>query len=106
MTSKHDDWAAYEHAREVLDDVRKRLRAGAEKDGAMLSADECHKLLLVLKPTPKPSHRKAVDPVGIKMRYLKLRRDGMLRSNAIAETAVYFDTSKWMVNYTLRMLKK
>jgi hypothetical protein len=47
MSKKHrtpDDEAAYEHALEVLHDLRARLAEGAKGSGLTLTADECKKL--------------------------------------------------------------
>jgi|ERR1700733_14998269 hypothetical protein len=57
-----DDWAAIEYVREILDDVRKRLMAGAEGPGATLTADECVKVLGCMKTPPNPNSRPAQDP--------------------------------------------
>jgi hypothetical protein len=48
-------------AREALDDVRKRLSVGVEGSGAMLTADECAKVLSCMKSSPNPNGRPPKD---------------------------------------------
>jgi hypothetical protein len=70
-----DDWAAMEYVREILDDVRRRLSAGAEGPGATLTADECVKVLGCMKTPPNPNSRP--------------RQDRELKQQASDEIALY-----------------
>ena len=49
MTQTRDDWAAFEYACEMIDNIRKRLKAGSEASGITLTADECDLLLRNLR---------------------------------------------------------
>jgi hypothetical protein len=54
-----DDWTMIEYVREVLDDIRERLKVGAQGSGATLDADECVKVLACLR---KANGRPRKDP--------------------------------------------
>jgi hypothetical protein len=102
--TKRDDWTAFEYACEMIDDIRKRLKAGSEASGAALTADECDLVLRNLKTPPAPNNRKPnSDPIGIKLYCLQLQRGGMSPSDAVAKTATHFSCSKWSVNAALRL---
>jgi hypothetical protein len=98
MTSKCDEWAAIEYVVEVLNDVRKRLRAGAAETGATLTADECMKVLACLKNPPNPSHspKQAADiqQFRIAMHCLDLEDAGVPLKSAVAETMQRFGVSR------------
>ena len=109
MTKQHDDWAAYEYARDMIEDIRKRLKAGSENQGAALTPDECDFVLRNLETPSAPNSRNPQsDPIGVKLYCLQLQRGGMQPSDAVAKTATHFSCSKWSVNAALRLrsLKK
>ena len=62
MSSEPNDWIVVEYVREVLDNVRKRLRTGSVADGAItLTADECLKALACLKKSANGRPRKTPE---------------------------------------------
>jgi hypothetical protein len=61
---KRDERVAIEYVIEILNDVRKRLRAGVGGPGATLTADECEKVLACLKNPSFPAHAPRQD-IGI-----------------------------------------
>jgi hypothetical protein len=97
-TSKCDDWAAVEYAIEVLNDVRKRLRAGADGPGATLTADECVKVLACLKNPPNPAHARkrgiGIHQFQTAMFCFDLEDVGTPVKNAVAKTMQHFDCSR------------
>jgi hypothetical protein len=97
--TKPDNWMAMEYVREVLDDVRKRLMAGAEGPGATLTADECVKVLGCMKNPPDPNSRPPKDwmakqaAIAPIVRYcFDLEKSEPLK-NAVAMTAKHFGCS-------------
>ena len=87
---KRDDWAATEYIIEVLDDIRKRLRAGARGSGAMLSADECTKVLACLVDPPRPKGRppeSGTEQATIAITCFKLEHKGYSVEAAVKATA-------------------
>ncbi|MFY9958804.1 hypothetical protein [Bradyrhizobium sp.] len=93
----------------MIDNIRKRLKAGSEASGITLTADECDLLLRNLKTPSAPNSRKPqANPIDIKLYCLQLQRGGMSPSDAVAKTATHFSCSKWSVNAALRLrtLKK
>lgn len=101
MTDKVDDWVAIEYVREVLDDVRKRLRAGSKGPGVTLTQDECVKVLGYLKDPPWPNCRPPkndLEQISLYIHCLALEDGGMPRNLAVGETAKFFGCSKWKVN--------
>jgi len=81
-TPMANDWFATEYVIEVLDDIRKRLKAGAQGPGAILDADECVKVLGALVDPAYPNSRPPADAVreySIYAFYMKLKRAGMRR---------------------------
>ena len=105
--SDHDEWIAVEYTRAVLDDIRQRLKAGANGPGATLDADECVKVLACLINPPFPNSRpRDLDAELRDMEIFNdfwLRQRGMLRPQAVAETAKLFGVSKQHVNAVLRL---
>jgi hypothetical protein len=100
MTDKYDAWVATEYTIEVLDDVRRRLRVGSNGAGAMLTADECVKLLACLKNPPWPNSRPPQDwfakqgASALIARYCFDRENsGAALKNAVADTAEHFGCS-------------
>jgi hypothetical protein len=86
----NDDWAATEYVIEVLDDIRKRLKAGAQGSGAMLSADECTKVLGALVDPPWPKGRPPESGFEVAMIAIccfKLERKGYSVEAAVKATA-------------------
>jgi hypothetical protein len=109
MTGKRDDWAAYEYACDMVNDLRGRLKAGAEGSGAALSADECDLLLRNLKTPVAPNSRPrgdGLDEIAISIYCTKLQRAGASSKIAVAETARKFGCSRWSVNQARRALRK
>jgi hypothetical protein len=99
MTDKPDEWIAIEYVIEVLDDIRKRLRAGSEGPGATLDADECVKVLGCLVDPPFPNSRPPLtwlekqDAVAPIAQYcLNLESSKPLKV-AVKETAEHFHCS-------------
>jgi hypothetical protein len=106
MTHTPDEWTVVEYTREVLADIRQRLKAGATGPGATLDAAECTKVLATLTDPPFPNSRPPdldaeCTDAGIYIDCV-LRQRGMPRAQAVAETAKYFRVSKWRVNAVLR----
>jgi hypothetical protein len=102
------DWAAIEYIREVLDDIRKRLRAGAEGPGATLDADECAKTLACLVDPAFPASRPPGDSVreySIDHFCARLEQRMPLK-NAIADTARHFGCSVSTVRAVLKAARK
>jgi hypothetical protein len=96
-----DHGVAMEYVREILDDVRKRLMAGAEGAGATLTltADECVKVLYSMKNPPNHNSRPrqggfekqaASDEIALYCR--DLEKAEPLKS-AVAMTAKHFGCS-------------
>lgn len=107
MTDKVDDWIAIEYVREVLDDFRRQLKAGATGSGATLTLtpDDCVKLLGCLEDPPWPNRRPPqndIERIFIGIHCFKLENGGMPRKRAVAETSKFFGCSKWTVNAALR----
>jgi hypothetical protein len=101
MSSKRkndfDEWAAIEYVIEILDDVRKRLRAGVAGSGATLTADECEKVLACLKNPPNPAHAPKQDSIQqyrIAMFCFDLEDAGVKVKNAVAATVHHFGVSR------------
>ena len=102
MASKHDDdWWAYNHAIDVLDEVRERLEAGANGSGCVLTAIECEKLLLGLRDPPRPRGRPPADKLeaatregAIASHYRRLLAANMQPKNAVIDTMAAFDCSR------------
>jgi hypothetical protein len=93
------DWEITKCIIEILDDVRKRLRAGAEGPGATLSADECFNVLGCLKNPTWPNNRRpqdrsekqqASDEIALYCR--DLEKDEPLKT-AVTMTAEHFGCS-------------
>jgi hypothetical protein len=100
MTDKHDDWIAIEYVREVLADVRKRLKAGAQGPGATLDADECQKVLACLVDPAFPNSRPPSDGLreaAIAIYCTKLENAGVSLKNAVADTMQRFGCSRSIV---------
>jgi hypothetical protein len=98
MTSVQDEWAGIEYIIEVLDDVRKRLRAGAKGPGTTLTPDECLKVLACLKDPPNPAHAPK-QTAGIRQTYiamccLDLEDDGVPLKAAVTSTMQRFGCSR------------
>jgi hypothetical protein len=97
-----EDWIAFEWTRDVLDDVRCRLKEGAKGAGTILSADESEK---VPKWLADPSQPVGAPPDvdifvrnhAIHRRYRELRKRGLSSAQAICETAKRYGVSKWVV---------
>jgi hypothetical protein len=105
MADKIDDWIAIEYAREVLKDVRRRLKDGGAGPGAALTDDECTKVLACLKDPPFPNGRPPENGIQrnlLRIYCFKLGNGGMSRIRAVAATAKLFGCSKWTVNKALR----
>lgn len=98
MTSARDEWEGIEYIIEVLDDVRKRLRAGAEGPGATLTADECLKVLACLEDPPNPAHAPkqtaGLRQIYIAMCCLDIEDDGVPLKTAVITTMQRFGCSR------------
>jgi hypothetical protein len=104
----NDDWFAIEHVIEVLNDIRKRLKAGAQGPGATLDADECAKVLGAMADPAFPNSRPPADTVrefSIYTFCMKLEQSGMPSKNAIANTAEHFGCSVSTVRAALKICK-
>jgi hypothetical protein len=105
---KRDDWAAIEYIIEVLDDVRKRLKAGAQGPGVTLDADECAKTLACLVDPAFPASRPPGDGVReyrIDLFCARLEKRMPLK-NAIADTAKHFGCSQSTVRAVRKAARK
>jgi hypothetical protein len=105
---KRDDWAATEYIIEVLDDIRKRLRAGAQGPGTTLDADQCAKTLACLVNPAFPNSRPPGDGVrdyGIDLFCARLEQRMPLK-NAIIDTAEHFGCSISTVRSVLKAARK
>ena len=96
---KPNDWVAIEYIREILDDVRARLRAGSEGEGTTLTldADECLKVLACLIDPPWPNTRPRNNPFEkypIAWHCFDLEKSGVALKNAVADTAKHFGCSE------------
>jgi hypothetical protein len=95
---KHDDRLVIEYVIEVLNDVRKRLRVGAQGPGAMLTADECVKVLACLKNPPNPAHAPkqdiSIEQFRISTFCFALEDAGVSVENAVAATVKHFGCSR------------
>jgi hypothetical protein len=99
VPTEPDVWVLTECVIEILNDVRRRLMAGAEGPGATLTADECTTVLGCLKNPARPSSRPpqdwgekqaAIAPIA---RYcFDLEKDEPLKT-AVAMTAKHFGCS-------------
>ncbi len=100
------DWEVVEHTREVLADIRQRLKAGSEGAVVTLDADECLKVLVALVDPPYPNNR-PTDPniasrdVGIFNAYV-LRARTMSPPQAVGKTAELFKVTKAVVRDVIR----
>jgi hypothetical protein len=103
MADRIKDWLLINEVQDVVDGVRKRLRAGEEGHGITLTltADECTKVLACLKDPPQPSSRprkdgieKAANEAEIAMHYCRLVKDGAPPKNAVTDTMKHFDCSR------------
>jgi hypothetical protein len=97
-TNKHDEHVAIEYVIEVLNDVRKRLRVGAQGAGATLTADECVKVLGCLKNPPNPAHAPKRD-IGIQQFRIAtfcfdLEDAGVPLKSAVPTTMQHFGCSR------------
>ena len=104
---EHDDRTVIDFVREVLDDIRRRLRAGAQGPGATLDADECKKVLACLVDPPYPNSRPPDHGVdardfAIRLHCARLIKSGVSAKSAVAETALKFGCSKWTVRAARR----
>jgi len=98
------DRQVIEDVRELLHNVRKRLKAGAEGEGAVLtlSSDECLKLEACIKSPPDPPGKppqKGQDyrQMNIAHHCLSLEGTGMSLKAAIQETMQYFGCKRTTV---------
>jgi hypothetical protein len=85
-----DDWTAVEYVIEVLDDIRRRLKAGAQGPGVTLDADECTKVLGALVDPPWPKGRppeSGTEQATIAIYCFKLEREGYSVEAAVKATA-------------------
>jgi hypothetical protein len=105
---KHDDWAATEYIIEVLDDIRKRLKAGAQGSGVTLDADQCAKTLACLVDPAFPNSRRPGDSVREYSidRFCARLEQRMPLKNAIADTAKHFGCSVSTVRAALKAARK
>lgn len=104
----NNDWFATEYVIEVLDGIRKRLKAGAQGPGATLDADECVKVLGALVDPAFPNSRPPADSVREYSIYAfctKLEQSGMPSKTAIAKTAEHFGCSISTVRAALKICK-
>jgi hypothetical protein len=93
VPTEPDNWVAIEYVREVLDDVRNRLMAGADGPGATLTADECVKVLGCMKNPQWPNSRppkNPLDAVSMAGYCRKLEKGGMSMKSALDETMKHF----------------
>jgi hypothetical protein len=99
-----NDWTEIEYIREVLDDVRKRLKAGAQGPGTTLDADQCAKTLACLVDPAFPNSRPPGDStreLAINIFCMKLEKRMPLK-NAVIDTAKHFGCSQ----STVRAVRK
>jgi hypothetical protein len=105
----NNDWAATEYIIEMLNDIRKRLKAGAQGPGTTLDADQCAKTLACLVDPPFPNSRPPHDgtrELAITIFCMKLERTGVSSKNAIADTAEHFGCSISTVRTALKAARK
>ena len=113
MASRPDIWAVFEDASKNFDDVRKRLSAGSEGQGAALTPDECALVLGNLKKElPRPNSRpgkdwfekhEAIAPIA---RYCSdLTKSNEPLKSAVEKTAEYFGCSKSKVYGARRAIR-
>jgi hypothetical protein len=97
---KRDDWAAYEYACEMVEDIRKRLKAGGEGSGVTLTPDDCDLVLGNLRYPSPPNSRparnwyeelRAIEPIA---RYCRDLEKNMSLKNAVADTEKRFDCKR------------
>jgi hypothetical protein len=106
------DWAATEYVIEMLDDIRKRLKVGAQGPGVTFDADECAKVLGALVDPSFPNSRPPHDGVrefAIYLFCLKLGWTGVssknaIDKNAIADAAEHFGCSISTVRAALKAI--
>jgi hypothetical protein len=104
----NNDWAATEYIIEMLNDIRKRLKAGAQGPGTTLDADQCAKTLACLVDPPFPNSRPPGDgnrQLAINIFCARLERR-MSSKNAIADTAEHFGCSISTVRTALKAARK
>jgi transketolase N-terminal domain/subunit len=109
VPTESDDWLVTKCVIEMLDDVRRRLRAGAEGPGATLTADECFNVLGCLKnPTmpnsrPRKSGTEALSKgFAIAGYYSRLVKGGMFPKDAIDNAMQRFDCKRSTVYTALK----
>jgi len=108
MANNDSDWFAVEYVREILDDVRKRLKAGAQGPGVTLDADECAKVLGALVDPAFPNSRPPANTIREYSIYVfctKLKQSGTPSKTAIANTAKHFRCSISTVRAALKIRK-
>ena len=106
--------AAIEYVIQVLDDIRKRLRAGAQGPGVTLDAEECVKVLGALVDPAFPNSRPPSDGArefAIYLFCMKLGWTGVssknaIDKNAITDTAKHFGCSISTVRAALKAICK
>jgi hypothetical protein len=105
-----DDWVLTKCVIEILDDVRKRLIAGAEGSGATLTADECTTVLGCLKNPAPPNSRPPQDwyekqaAIALIARYCLNLEKGEPLKVAVTMTAKHFDCSESKVRAARKAL--
>jgi hypothetical protein len=107
--TESDDWLVTKCVIEMLDDVRRRLRAGAEGPGATLTADECFNVLGCLKNPAMPNSRprksgtEALSKVfSIARYYSRLVKGGMFPKDAIDDAMQRFGCKRSTVYAALK----
>jgi hypothetical protein len=104
----NNDWAATEYIIEMLNDIRKRLKAGAQGPGTTLDADQCAKTLACLVDPPFPNSRPPNDgtrELSINLFCLLLEKRMPLK-NAVIDTAKHFGCSVSTVRAALKAARK
>jgi hypothetical protein len=99
---------ATEYVIEVLDGIRKRLKAGAQGPGVTLDADECSKVLGALVDPSFPNSRPPSD--GIRETFIAIYcarlEKSMPLKNAVIDTALKFNCSVSTVRAALKAARK
>ncbi len=107
MSDKHNDHIAVEYVREVLVDIRRRLKAGADGASVTLDADDCLKILACLAEPAYPNGQPPKDDVRavyIAIHFHRLMAAGASRKNAIADTAAHFGCSTSTVRDAYKLI--